>query len=166
VEYVYPTTASVLCTNLSSADIKVHLIEEVAWNKNAFKNLVADDETKELIEALVTNQLAAEKGTDLIANKGNGLIMLLHGSPGTGKTFTAKSFAEMAEKPLYTVTCGDIGNKPETVEKYLESVFHLAKIWGCAVLLDEAEVFLEQRTLSDLERNTSRMDSRITILLG
>lgn len=26
---------------------------------------------------------------DLIAGKGNGLIMLLHGGPGTGKTLTA-----------------------------------------------------------------------------
>jgi hypothetical protein len=61
--------------------------------------------------------------------------------------------AELAEKPLFRVTCGDIGTKPEEVEKYLESVLHLGKIWGCVVLLDEADVFLEQRTLTDLERN-------------
>jgi SpoVK/Ycf46/Vps4 family AAA+-type ATPase len=59
----------------------------------------------------------------------------------------------MAEKPLYRVTCGDIGTKPDEVEKYLESVLHLSKSWGCVVLLDEADVFLEQRTLHDLERN-------------
>lgn len=79
--------------------------------------------------------------------------MLLHGAPGTGKTFTAESVAEMARKPLYPVTCGDLGTKPEQVEKYLDSVFHLGKTWGCVVLLDEAEVFLEQRTLTDLDRN-------------
>jgi SpoVK/Ycf46/Vps4 family AAA+-type ATPase len=73
--------------------------------------------------------------------------------PGTGKTFTAESVAEWAEKPLYRVTCGDIGTKPEDVEKYLESVLHLSKIWGCVVLLDEADVFLEERALNDLERN-------------
>ncbi|KAL6832788.1 hypothetical protein V8C40DRAFT_235978 [Trichoderma camerunense] len=134
-------------------DLEVDLIEDVQWNKEAFKHLVADEDTKELIQALVTNKLEAEKNTDMIEGKGNGLIMLLHGSPGTGKTFTAESVAELAEKPLYAVTCGDIGTKPEEVEAYLESVFHLGKIWGCVVLLDEAEVFLEQRTLSDLKRN-------------
>lgn len=108
---------------------------------------------KDLILALVTNQLSAETSTDVIENKGNGLIMLLHGPPGTGKTFTAESVAEIAKKPLYSVTCGDIGTEPEAVEKYLESVFHLGKIWDCVVLLDEAEVFLEQRTLQDLKRN-------------
>lgn len=135
-------------------DIKIDLIEDVQWNKDAFsQHLVADDDTKELIEALVTSQLALENSTDVIENKGKGLIMLLHGSPGTGKTFTAEGVAEMAEKPLYPVTCGDLGTKPENVEKYLESVFHLGRLWGCVVLLDEAEVFLEQRQLADLERN-------------
>ncbi|CAM1507457.1 Fc.00g070980.m01.CDS01 [Cosmosporella sp. VM-42] len=81
------------------------------------------------------------------------LIILLHGGPGTGKTFTAESVAELAEKPLFRLTCGDIGTKPEDVEKYLESVLLLGKSWGCVVLLDKAEVFLEQQRLTDLERN-------------
>lgn len=134
-------------------DLAVDNIHEVVWNEQAFKNLEVDPETKELVFALVTSQLAVEKGTDLIENKGNGLIMLLHGGPGTGKTFTAESVAELARKPLYPVTCGDIGTKPEEVEKYLEMVFHLGKTWDCVVLLDEAEVFLEQRSLDNLERN-------------
>lgn len=136
-----------------SGDLEVDSIQDVSWNKQAFANLVINDETKDLIQALVTSKLETEENTDLIQGKGNGLIMLLHGGPGTGKTFTAESVAELAEKPLFRVTCGDIGTKPEAVEKYLESVLHLGKIWGCVVLLDEADVFLEQRTLQDLERN-------------
>lgn len=61
--------------------------------------------------------------------------------------------AEISRKPLYKVTCGDIGTKAEEVEKYLEVVLLLGKTWGCVVLLDEADVFLEQRSLSNLERN-------------
>lgn len=125
----------------------------MAWNKEVFKHLVADDKTKELVQALVANRISAERNTDLIQGKGNGLIMLLHGGPGTGKTFTAESVAEMAEKPLYPVTCGDIGTEPEQVEKYLESVLHMGKIWDCVVLLDEADVFLEERSMADLTRN-------------
>ncbi|KAH0432665.1 AAA family ATPase [Colletotrichum camelliae] len=134
-------------------DVEVDQIQDVVWNEHAFTSLVADEDMKTLILALVTNQIDAKRGTDVIDNKGNGLIMLLHGSPGTGKTFTAESVAEIAKKPLYSVTCGDIGTNPAEVEKYLESVFHLGKIWDCVVLLDEAEVFLEQRTLQDLQRN-------------
>ncbi|TRX92245.1 hypothetical protein FHL15_006860 [Xylaria flabelliformis] len=111
------------------------------------------EKTKRLIQALISNQIEAEMSTDLITGKGNGLIMLLHGGPGTGKALTAESVAEIAEKPLYPVTCGDIGTKPEEIEEYLESVLHIGKTWGCVVLLDEADVFLEQRGLEDLHRN-------------
>jgi ATP-dependent Lon protease len=93
-----------------------------------------EPETKELVQALATNQLEAENATDLIKGKANGLIILLHGGSGTGKTFTVESVAEMAEKPLYRVTCGDVGTKPEDVEKYLQSVLHLGKIWDCGMI--------------------------------
>ena len=134
-------------------DLDVSRIGNVKWNKEAFSKVVIDSKTKDMIRALVSRQVAAEKSTDVISGKGNGLILLLHGGPGTGKTLTAESVAEIAEKPLYRVTCGDVGTKAEDLEKYLESVFHLGKLWGCVVLLDEADVFLEQRTLEDLARN-------------
>ena len=134
-------------------DLVADRISDVKWNKEAFQNLVIERKARDLIEALVSNQLAAEKSTDLIMGKRNGLILLLHGGPGTGKTLTAESVAEIAEKPLYRVTCGDVGIKAEKVEKYLESVLHLGKIWGCVVLLDEADIFLEQRSLENMKRN-------------
>ncbi|KAI1144801.1 hypothetical protein F4825DRAFT_467828 [Nemania diffusa] len=134
-------------------DLQIDKIKPVIWNKQAFQHLVIKEKTKRLIQALVSNQIEAENSTDLITGKGNGLIMLLHGGPGTGKTLIAESVAEIAEKPLYPVTCGDIGTEPHLVENYLESVLHLGNTWDCVVLLDEADVFLEQRGLEDLRRN-------------
>ncbi|KAM3086226.1 hypothetical protein ACMFMF_000179 [Clarireedia jacksonii] len=110
-------------------DLEVDRLCDVSWNKKAFETLVVDDDTKELIEALVTSQLAAEKSTDMVAGKGNGLIILLHGGPGTGKTFTAEGVADFAEKPLYRVTCGDIGTKPEEVENVREQAFHILRVY-------------------------------------
>jgi hypothetical protein len=40
-------------------------------------------------------------------------------------------------------------------------VLHLGKIWNCVVLLDEADVFLEQRGLEDLNRNALLTKRRI-----
>ncbi|KAH6954339.1 P-loop containing nucleoside triphosphate hydrolase protein [Fusarium avenaceum] len=152
--FVFPSTIVGFNLRLKKwQHLQIDLIQKVDWNKQAFRHLVIDQEIKDIIQALVTSKLQTDQTTDLIQGKGNGLIILLHGGPGTGKTFTAESVAELAEKPLFRVTCGDIGTKPEEVEKYLESVLHLGKIWGCVVLLDEADVFLEQRTLTDLERN-------------
>ncbi|KAK4198765.1 hypothetical protein QBC40DRAFT_283220 [Triangularia verruculosa] len=146
----------------------VHLlvdgVQPVNWNKSAFEQLVLPKRTKNTIKGLVMVRKQMLQGPrfplkgrrdDIIAGKGGGLIILLHGGPGTGKTLTAgKSVAELAEMPLYSVTCGDIGTSPGVVEQYLNSVLHLGKKWNCVLLLDEADVFLEERTLSDLERNS------------
>ncbi|KAF5502570.1 ATPase family AAA domain-containing protein 3B [Colletotrichum aenigma] len=135
-------------------DLDVDKFHPVTWNKNAFKRLVLEEKTKEMIYALVDIQTATKRMDDIITGKGNGLIVLLHGSPGTGKTLTAESVAEIAEKPLYRVTCGDIGTEAQDVEKYLATVLYLGKLWDCVLLLDEADVFLEERTFADLQRNS------------
>lgn len=51
----------------------------MTWNEEAFELLVIDPETKELVKAVVTNQVNAEEHTDVIRGKGNGLFILLHG---------------------------------------------------------------------------------------
>ncbi|KAM0322039.1 hypothetical protein ACHAQA_009782 [Verticillium albo-atrum] len=128
-------------------------IEPVTWNTRAFERLVLRPTAKELIQAVVQVHLEHHGMSDLMEGKGNGSLILLHGPPGTGKTLTAESVAELVKRPLYRVTCGDVGTDPESVENYLESVLYIAKIWGCVVLMDEADVFLEERTLTDLHRN-------------
>jgi hypothetical protein len=54
--------------------LHVDWIDEIVWNKQAFQDLVVDEETKELVQALVTKQLVAQKSTDSISGKRNGLI--------------------------------------------------------------------------------------------
>lgn len=134
-------------------DLPVKHIVDVSWDDTAFERLVLDSSKKRLIKALITVQIDAKQPLDVIEGKGNGLILLLHGAPGTGKTLTAESVAEYAQKPLYRVTCGDIGTEPEAVERYLESVLYIGTIWDCVVLLDEADVSLEERSPFDLRRN-------------
>ncbi|OAL40616.1 hypothetical protein AYO20_00352 [Fonsecaea nubica] len=132
-------------------DLEVEYIADIQWNTKAFQSLVTEEETKDLLEALTKNQLNIETSTDLIAGKGNGLIVLLHRGPGTGGTYTAESVADCTQKPLYRVTCSDIGTEPVEVEKYLETtVLRLGRRWSC---VDEADIFLEERTLADLKRN-------------
>ncbi|KAF2646935.1 P-loop containing nucleoside triphosphate hydrolase protein, partial [Massarina eburnea CBS 473.64] len=90
---------------------------------------------------------------DLISGKGQGLIILLHGSPGVGKTATAEAIARETKKPLFSITCGDLGYTPSDVETSLKSMFRRAAMWNCVTLLDEADVFLSQRNKTDLKRN-------------
>ncbi|KAI0407318.1 hypothetical protein F4802DRAFT_555013 [Xylaria palmicola] len=94
-----------------------------------------------------------EDTLSIVKGKGRGLIILLHGVPGVGKTSTAETIAETTGRPLLPVTCGDIGENASAVEKNLEQIFTNSHRWGCVLLLDEAEVFLTKRNLQDLTRN-------------
>ena len=85
--------------------------------------------------------------------KGKGLVILLHGAPGVGKTSTAESVAAASGKPVFQITCGDLGLTPREVEKALKEIFRFAQIWNCVLLLDECDVFLAQRTKNDIVRN-------------
>jgi SpoVK/Ycf46/Vps4 family AAA+-type ATPase len=90
---------------------------------------------------------------DLVRGKGSGLFILLHGVPGVGKTATAEAVAQANKKPLFTITCGDLGLTPEAVDSKLNEVFRLAHLWDCVLLLDEADVFLARRDTYNLQRN-------------
>ena len=57
------------------------------------------------------------------------------------------------KKPLYVIGSGDLGTNAVMLDHQLQKVFQLATAWKAIVLIDEADVFLEQRSMHDLERN-------------
>ena len=42
----------------------------------------------------------------------------------------------------------------KSIEEHLSVVIQLATVWNAVVLIDEADVFLEQRSSTDLMRNS------------
>jgi hypothetical protein len=108
----------------------------------------------DLIKGKGTNHIDTLPNTLLTdSSLGRGLIILLYGPPGTGKTSTAEAIAAYTGKPLYAITCGDIGITPLDVEENLRMHTERAEEWGCVLLLDEADVFLARRTWTDMNRN-------------
>ncbi|KAJ5150895.1 uncharacterized protein N7482_010147 [Penicillium canariense] len=144
------------------ATFDIESISDVQYT-DGWQNLVINDSIKETVLAMVENHESIPSksegrgsslpSVDLIQGKGKGLIILLHGEPGVGKTSTAECVADHTKRPLFPVTCGDIGDNAEFVEKNLERNFQLAHKWGCVLLLDEADVFLKRRNDTDLPRN-------------
>lgn len=64
----------------------------IEYNESAFESLVLPEDHKELILALAESQVQhRDKFDDVIQGKGKGMIMLLSGPPGVGKTLTAES---------------------------------------------------------------------------
>jgi hypothetical protein len=56
-------------------------------------------------------------------------------------------------KPLYVVSAGDLGTNASKLDQALTKIFAIVPVWGAVVLIDEADVFLEERGTADLERN-------------
>ena len=64
--------------------------QPVRYNQHAFSKLVLPKPQKDMIRSLVTAQKNGDLGfDDIIEGKGKGMTLLLHGTPGVGKTLTA-----------------------------------------------------------------------------
>lgn len=132
----------------------VSCVHDIEWQTDAFDRLVLPKNEKELILGSTQSQ-RKNRGTfdDVIKGKGRGMIILLCGPPGVGKTLTAESIAEVMKVPLYLMSAGDIGFESRQLEKTLQDIFEMCSRWNAVLLLDEADVFLEQRSMHDLQRN-------------
>lgn len=65
-------------------------VHELKYTREAFESLVLPQSVKLLLSSMVREKVDAEtRFDDVIGGKGKGLILLLHGEPGTGKTLTA-----------------------------------------------------------------------------
>lgn len=132
-------------------EMYVEHLDEIKFDDNAFDQLVLDPEYKDMAKALVTNAHLAF--TDIITGKSGGCIFLLHGPPGCGKTLMTEAIAELLHRPLYSITVGELGTCAEVLERKLLTILEIANSWNSVILIDEADVFLEKRTMNDIERN-------------
>ncbi|KAJ6784061.1 hypothetical protein PWT90_00348 [Aphanocladium album] len=129
-------------------------VHEIDFHEGAFDSLVLSQERKNLILAFAESQVKhRDSFDDVVKGKGRGIIMLLSGGPGIGKTLTAEVVAEQMRVPLYTMSAGDLGSSSFDVDENLTKLMSMVSNWNAVLLLDECDVFLEARTAADLERN-------------
>ena len=93
--------------------LDIDRIHEVQRQSEGFESLILPRGVARLVEGLVQTHgprdkpiLAPEKldsqhQFDLVRGKGKGLIILLHGAPGVGKTSTAECVADYTRRPLF-----------------------------------------------------------------
>jgi hypothetical protein len=135
-------------------ELRVNDLQEMTWNDEAFEKLVLPNGEKDLAWSFVENKILSQgQFDDFIPDKGRGLIILMFGPPGVGKTFTAEAVAERSRVPLYSVSAGELGTEPSEVETALERALELCRMWNAMLLLDEADIFLGTRTNDSLARN-------------
>jgi SpoVK/Ycf46/Vps4 family AAA+-type ATPase len=130
-------------------------LEKLNWNEGIFESLVMPEKQRSLMYQLIKSHGTQSSGfDDFVKDKGRGLVGLLLGSPGLGKTLTAEAIAEAAHLPLFTISSGYLGQKAAEINQNLHIFLELATRWKAVLLLDEADVFLSKRSTGDLERNS------------
>ncbi|KAF4338471.1 P-loop containing protein [Fusarium beomiforme] len=104
-----------------------HLVD-IEWNTQAFDKLVLDDAENRLLVRFVgaTKNGQLQYFDDFVFGKGKGLVMLL---------------------------CGPPGMDPKKLEGNLKTALDRCARWDAILLLDEADLFLEKRTSSNLAQN-------------
>ena len=155
--------------------LNIFAISRIPTQSTIFDDLKIENDHKLIVQSLVHRHFENQRlqkqrsairstGQDLVRGKGAGLFILLHGVPGVGKTATAEAVAQANNKPLFPITCGDLGLTPEAVDSKLNDVFRLAHLWDCVLLLDEADIFLARRDTFNLKRNAMVSGKRIVPL--
>ena len=137
-------------------------LESLDFTPDALGRLILPKEKKQLlVRAIESVQKQTEyprvvpDATKLIpgSNMTDRLFLLLHGSPGTGKSLAAQCLANHARRPLFLVTSGMKAGEATFVD-FLRTVFKLAKQWKCLVLMERMDIVVERLAMGkDLERN-------------
>lgn len=120
-------------------------LSPVKRKPNALDSLIIPTPQKRLLEGLVTGHKYPDKVRDKRGLKGKGLVLLLHGTPGSGKTLTAEVTAELTKRALLNISTGELGSYQMRIEVELKRLLTYASTFQAIVLIDEADVFLEAR---------------------
>lgn len=147
----YPFVNGFSFTAKQWGEMYVENIDDIQFDDKAYDYLVMDESLKQMIKALIVNS----EGTfsDIIQKKSGGTIICLCGPPGVGKTLMSESISELLHKPLYSIGCGELGSNVEKLEHKLAEILEIANAWNAIILLDEADIFMEKRSINDIQRN-------------
>lgn len=148
------------------------MIHDIDYSTEAFQSLVLPEELKKSVIALVSVHQKKLAGFDFVVKgKGKGIIssctvlqvLVKRLQPVKFTVYvpilncidsSEESVADFAKRPLYTMSAGDLGVDAYSVEKGLSNAMELASTWNAIILIDEADVFLQERSLDNLQRNS------------
>ncbi|KAK4222477.1 ATP-dependent zinc metalloprotease YME1L1 [Podospora fimiseda] len=153
--YLMPLIEGYALKNKLWVSFYVEDIQPMTWNDAAYDHLVYDEAQKDLVMSFVEShgQSKVRAMEDVIAGKGQGLVILLSGPPGTGKTLTAEAVADRTKRPLFYLQAEDLGTNAAILGANVKRVFQMATEWDAVILLDEADVFMAERHPQDIARN-------------
>ena len=73
-------------------------LSDINWQSNPMDALILPHTQKKVLQALVASHIFPADARDEWGIKGKGLVVLLHGTPGTGKTLTAGNYMPNSQR--------------------------------------------------------------------
>jgi hypothetical protein len=136
--------------------LNVAQLQLVEVATTAFEELILPQGHKAMLSALIRTetqmpQQGAPENYDLIKGKSRGILILLHGAPGVGKTSTAEALASSLKRPLFTLKIADLGSTSGELRQNLAQILRWTERWNCILLVREADAILARESKSDRE---------------
>lgn len=129
--------------------LAVSQLRDPQWDDKALDRVMMAPARRELLRSLASaHRVETERpgrSDDAAKGKDQGMVGLLNGPPGVGKTLTAEAIAEVSRRPLYVVSAGDLGTEVPDVDRRLGKVLAVASSWRCLLLIEDCDLFVRQR---------------------
>ncbi|KAI0911072.1 hypothetical protein F4823DRAFT_623740 [Ustulina deusta] len=161
VDHLFILSPCLSAFRLSNNDwvpITVENIRHLPEHHN-FPSPIISTRNLEVITALVGSQDCEDGRRPLLSKKqGNGVIILLHGPPGVGKSYTLEYVSLTSGRPLLTLGTNDLGTSHDKLQTTLLRWFSLA--FTRALGLFEGTLFL---TVSRIDTIDEGVHSRLSL---
>ena len=115
--------------------LDVRNISEIEWDKTALDRLVIPK------NHLLLSQLEYHRGHSLGGER-KGLVSVLHGPSGVGKTFCVKAVSEYLQRPLYRVDSADLILADDEIDAAMADMFNDAARWNAVLVFDRVGSYL------------------------
>ncbi|OCK91383.1 uncharacterized protein K441DRAFT_575083, partial [Cenococcum geophilum 1.58] len=76
----------------------------------------------------------------------------ISGPPGVSKTLIVEAMLEYLIRLLY-IFARELGTTTDALKKKLSLIFKIVTYWKATLLLNKADVFVEQRATNNIHRN-------------
>ncbi|KAG1854361.1 hypothetical protein C8R48DRAFT_721719 [Suillus tomentosus] len=128
-------------------------LKPVKYDQEAWSKLIMDEDTKDLIRALVDNAGCSVGGLKP-AQFNKGQTILLKGPPGTGRMTTVHAVCNLLKRPLLTITITSHDFLYDLMNLVLDIALRVsfAATWNAVIVVKDADRFLESKDQGHRDR--------------
>lgn len=112
-------------------------------SRSALDHVKMDARAKDLLKTMLKEYLDTHSGQkQTVVTNARGLVIVIHGSRGTGKTFTVECISAYVRKPALYVSASSLGDRPDAMKQSLRYFLHVGKDLDSVLVIPDAHTFL------------------------